>query len=31
MDILKEEGVVSDFMAMHDANRGDKLTLGGAA
>jgi hypothetical protein len=29
MDILKEEGVVSDFMAMHDANRGDKLTLGG--
>lgn len=29
MDVLREEGVLTDSMALHDANRGDKLNLGG--
>ena len=28
MGIFKEEGIVSGLMALHDANRGDKLTIG---
>ena len=28
MGILKEEGVITDLIALHDANRGDRLTIG---
>ena len=28
MGILKEEGIITDLMALHDANRGDRLTVG---
>ena len=28
MGIFREEGIITDLLALHDANRGDKLTIG---
>ena len=28
MGVFKEEGIITKLIALHDANRGDKLTLG---
>ena len=28
MGIFQEEGIITDILALHDANRGDKLTVG---
>ena len=28
MGIFKEHGIIKDFMALHDANRGDIVTIG---
>ena len=31
MGIFQEEGIITDILALHDANRGDKLTIGTAS